>query len=192
MEFSHGRRELPVLRRLSTLPDLRCEQHFSATVYEEWRRGLYPSRLTTRDYWTCTAAPEQQAIRATGTDGAPPVLAFCLALSGQLSETSVGAVGQTGGMDDDRPSAQGPLENSGESAVFQGKNAERAGFEPADRSYPITDLANRRFRPLSHLSGSVIIPCAVIRARPGSHFWASLANCAQGKAAKGTMYGNVE
>ena len=30
--------------------------------------------------------------------------------------------------------------------------AERTGFEPADRVAPITDLANRRYRPLSHLS----------------------------------------
>jgi hypothetical protein len=29
---------------------------------------------------------------------------------------------------------------------------ERTGFEPADRVAPVTDLANRRFRPLSHLS----------------------------------------
>ena len=31
--------------------------------------------------------------------------------------------------------------------------AERTGFEPADGTNPVTDLANRRFRPLSHLSG---------------------------------------
>ncbi len=30
--------------------------------------------------------------------------------------------------------------------------AERAGFEPAVRVTPYYDLANRRFRPLSHLS----------------------------------------
>ena len=30
--------------------------------------------------------------------------------------------------------------------------AERAGFEPADRCYPVTALAKRRYRPLSHLS----------------------------------------
>jgi hypothetical protein len=33
-----------------------------------------------------------------------------------------------------------------------GKEAERTGFEPADQVTPVTDLANRRFRPLSHLS----------------------------------------
>ena len=32
--------------------------------------------------------------------------------------------------------------------------AERTGFEPADPVSRITGLANRRFRPLSHLSGS--------------------------------------
>ena len=31
--------------------------------------------------------------------------------------------------------------------------AERTGFEPAEGHIPFTDLANRRFRPLSHLSG---------------------------------------
>lgn len=30
--------------------------------------------------------------------------------------------------------------------------AERTGFEPAEGFDPFTDLANRRFRPLSHLS----------------------------------------
>ena len=47
---------------------------------------------------------------------------------------------------------------SAESALFigfdkAGKNqAERAGFEPAVRCYSYADLANRCFRPLSHLS----------------------------------------
>ncbi len=30
--------------------------------------------------------------------------------------------------------------------------AERTGFEPVDGCYPVTGLANRRYRPLSHLS----------------------------------------
>jgi hypothetical protein len=34
------------------------------------------------------------------------------------------------------------------------KQAERTGFEPAEGFNPFTDLANRRFRPLSHLSNS--------------------------------------
>ena len=29
---------------------------------------------------------------------------------------------------------------------------ERTGFEPVEGSYPLTGLANRRYRPLSHLS----------------------------------------
>src|SRR5262249_33027374 len=33
------------------------------------------------------------------------------------------------------------------------KSAERTGFEPVVECYPHTGLANRRFRPLSHLSG---------------------------------------
>ena len=32
--------------------------------------------------------------------------------------------------------------------------AERTGFEPVVEFYPHTGLANRRYRPLSHLSGS--------------------------------------
>src|SRR5205823_1449070 len=32
--------------------------------------------------------------------------------------------------------------------------AERTGFEPVEQCYPLTGLANRRFRPLSHLSRS--------------------------------------
>ena len=36
----------------------------------------------------------------------------------------------------------------------QGFAAERTGFEPAVGCYPYADLANRCFRPLSHLSGS--------------------------------------
>jgi hypothetical protein len=41
--------------------------------------------------------------------------------------------------------------------VFK-KPAERTGFEPAEGCDPFTDLANRRFRPLSHLSevGSLV------------------------------------
>ena len=48
---------------------------------------------------------------------------------------------------------------SAESALFIGfdkageNQAERAGFEPAVRCYSYADLANRCFRPLSHLSG---------------------------------------
>src|SRR5262249_60630196 len=30
--------------------------------------------------------------------------------------------------------------------------AERTGFEPVEGCYPLTGLANRRYRPLSHLS----------------------------------------
>ncbi len=32
------------------------------------------------------------------------------------------------------------------------KVAERGGFEPPERFNPFSDLANRRYRPLSHLS----------------------------------------
>lgn len=35
-------------------------------------------------------------------------------------------------------------------------DAERTGFEPVMQCYPHTGLANRRYRPLSHLSGAVL------------------------------------
>ncbi len=35
--------------------------------------------------------------------------------------------------------------------------AERTGFEPADQCDPVTGLANRRFRPLSHLSETLMV-----------------------------------
>jgi hypothetical protein len=39
--------------------------------------------------------------------------------------------------------------------IRQKYKAERAGFEPAVRCYSYADLANRCFRPLSHLSGTI-------------------------------------
>ena len=37
--------------------------------------------------------------------------------------------------------------------LLKGKT-ERGGFEPPVQCYPYNDLANRRFKPLSHLSGA--------------------------------------
>ena len=78
---------------------------------------------------------------------------------------------------------------SAESALFIGfdkageNQAERAGFEPAVRCYSYADLANRCFRPLSHLSvrGSLawravpIKPCVV----GPNGIWAFLAGILQ-------------
>ena len=60
------------------------------------------------------------------------------------------------------------LEHSCERAA---KRAERTGFEPAEGNDPLTDLANRRFRPLSHLSGYGL--CARSATRLCSTGWAS-------------------
>jgi hypothetical protein len=49
--------------------------------------------------------------------------------------------------------------------VFK-KRAERTGFEPAEGFDPFTDLANRRFRPLSHLSQIDICTRRQIRRGP--------------------------
>jgi hypothetical protein len=46
-----------------------------------------------------------------------------------------------------------------------GLRAERTGFEPAVGFDPYTGLANRRFRPLSHLSWDAI------GARQADRFW---------------------
>lgn len=50
-------------------------------------------------------------------------------------------------------------------------DSERVGFEPTDQAYnPITDLANRRFQPLSHLSNANapegIGECAILKRKP--------------------------
>ncbi len=60
----------------------------------------------------------------------------------------------------DKSGTSAPSENNtGSQAVVNQQlasrvsfEAERTGFEPAEGCDPFTDLANRRFRPLSHLS----------------------------------------
>src|SRR5436305_1020457 len=54
----------------------------------------------------------------------------------------------------------------------QRARAERTGFEPAEGCDPFTDLANRRFRPLSHLS-ELRFSCFVFTPlfRPGFRFY---------------------
>jgi hypothetical protein len=50
------------------------------------------------------------------------------------------------------PNGQPFSDSSGRKIRRKSLPAERAGFEPARQLSPSTDLANRRFRPLSHLS----------------------------------------
>lgn len=46
--------------------------------------------------------------------------------------------------------------------------AERSGFEPENRNYPVTHLAGGRFRPLSHLSeGNYSTARAIMSYGPG-------------------------
>ena len=40
-----------------------------------------------------------------------------------------------------------------------GRNKRRGQDSNLRTSYPVTDLANRRFRPLSHLSRCLFFPC---------------------------------
>jgi hypothetical protein len=53
-----------------------------------------------------------------------------------------------------------------EPALAGSFDTERAGFEPAVRYYPHADLANRCFRPLSHLSGLASIHCIITASLP--------------------------
>ena len=93
--------------------------------------------------------PPQQA-RATGTEG-PAVLASCLALSDRKSETGIDRRNNSPTVSLPGGSNEKPLIRS-ESAANQGSSTERTGFEPVMECYPHTGLANRRYRPLSHLS----------------------------------------
>jgi len=51
------------------------------------------------------------------------------------------------------------------------KVAERGGFEPPVRFYPYNGLANRRFRPLSHLSIQPIICKPASKTATGKSPW---------------------
>ena len=67
----------------------------------------------------------------------------------------------------------------------QRARAERTGFEPAEGDYPFTDLANRRIRPLCHLSG-----CRErMGPRTSCHFSARLPVC-KGQRVGGPAYGS--
>jgi hypothetical protein len=60
--------------------------------------------------------------------------------------------------------------------IVHKSEAERTGFEPAVGCYPYTDLANRRFRPLSHLSRVSYAPNSdldrrLLQGQPGLGLW---------------------
>lgn len=102
------------------------------------------------------SVPSSGHMLATGTDGEKATcknMASHIAFSGDFQGTSVGAGGLKTGTGDDVVSCSQTLENTAETPVFQGNQAERTGFEPVIEFYPYTGLANRRYRPLSHLSG---------------------------------------
>lgn len=107
------------------------------------------------------STPAGMRALATGTDGqaaepkesSPPrnddqtansVLAFCLAFSD---------ANQCAEVQSDAPMAEmSAHEKTSANIAFTEVSAERMGFEPMVRCDPYTGLANRRFRPLSHLS----------------------------------------
>ena len=68
--------------------------------------------------------------------------------------------------DEIRPYAVWAQKNPAEQAGFIDWQAERTGFEPANQVSPVTDLANRRIRPLCHLSGS----CSFCRSRAAQFY----------------------
>src|SRR5262249_39674981 len=104
-----------------------------------------------------SALREVQTLRATGTHATTAaerdetVLADCLALSGRSERISA----DSGGLDSERERETLVTENPAnpsDLAAIPGHKAERTGFEPVVEFYPHTGLANRRYRPLSHLS----------------------------------------
>ena len=125
--------------------------------YTHTTRGEQSEALAALPDLSAAAAGE---LRATGTTDAAPAanggqnrVAVYVAFSGSEMSNSVR---------DDAPTASASVEESpnerSRGIPEKTRNsaaipAERTGFEPADRCYPITGLANRRFRPLSHLSG---------------------------------------
>src|SRR5207244_1786736 len=70
-----------------------------------------------------------------------------------------------------------PWENRADGVERQAdrKQAERTGFEPVVEFYPYTGLANRRYRPLSHLSGST----RSVRVLKALELWQPFPACAR-------------
>ena len=105
--------------------------------------------------------PARPAMKATGTDDAPngpPVLADCLASQGRFSETPVDADGRPAGGSDKRESTQKPLENSGKTADFQGKQSGEGGIRTLGRlsSSPVFETG-----PIGRSGTSPIKPISV-------------------------------
>ena len=99
---------------------------------------------------------EPATLAATGTEGAEPrQLAPLLAVNLRLTATSR-AVAETPETTKSSGDAHTQaVDVVAVSPVLSGQKAERTGFEPVVGSYPDTGLANRRYRPLSHLSKSI-------------------------------------
>ena len=103
--------------------------------------------------------PEPEALAATGTDDHPPNLPHPVPTTGDSPGPSLSA--SVPGNEND-PGGLAGVDRSqvGESDGFSPllslsvpDSAERGGFEPPIRFDTYNGLANRRFRPLSHLSG---------------------------------------
>ncbi len=95
--------------------------------------------------------PAQQQVRATGTEDAQPVPNALGALLGASEATSMPCVDSdrlSAGVADKHPKCENPAENAG----FPENERRGRDSNPWRRLTPLTGLANRRFRPLSHLS----------------------------------------
>ncbi len=83
-------------------------------------------------------------VAASGNNGT--VASFLVPFTGSLG---LDKTGTTGGMNNSTGLQVFTLEALASHGSFL---TERTGFEPVDELSPVTGLANRRFRPLSHLS----------------------------------------
>jgi hypothetical protein len=116
---------------------------------------------------------ERQPLAATGTTGIANVVSLFAAPAQRAEDgpmrTDVADGGLTaslecgGASSADCPKPLTPPQFGGvvraESAPDGRIVTERGGFEPPIRSYPYNGLANRRYRPLSHLSEDRTHPC---------------------------------
>ncbi len=111
---------------------------------------------------------ESAALRMTGTDGrgCPKDVLPDVLNCDSGCESVIRSDNDSGPRSEDRDPPQVPkLIAFDEGSTLL--EAERAGFEPADRFDPIAALAKRCFRPLSHLSGSRhLTPPPLRRQRP--------------------------
>jgi len=103
----------------------------------------------------------REETRATGTDGANPPsgdLASCLAFSGTFQGTSVDSSRLATAKKDDALEPNSTAETPRKPCVLEQLERRGGDSNPWSRFTPLTGLANRRFRPLSHLSGAVSHP----------------------------------